>query len=299
MAFCVRQGDFRGQVHGVFSRACNLLTEQGSLFSVTTPTQGNAPNRILVALPPATDFFSWEVKPGTTFRSIGESLLCIGDQAVDLTGCTLWYEAEPGGCRDWLQLRKNLAVLQRHAVLRLPTEGLGRLLLGSPIETEGILARADRACGDLFQALHRTDPQGLVRACANLVGLGPGLTPSGDDFLSGIMLGLYWGTRAAPSTAEFLRQPDWALALDFARTQTNPISFTQIEYASQGRCNEAVTNLLRTLYGYAGKELIIDDIDRVLAIGSTSGCDILAGIGRALVFILASVEIVGDRKESA
>jgi hypothetical protein len=294
----VRQGGFRGEVDGVFSRALNLLAEDGRLFSVTMPALGNAPNRVLVQLPLATDFSSWDVKSGTAFCCIGASLLCVGDQAMDLTGCTIWREAEPCGHRDLRQIRRNLAVLQRHVILQSPPEGLGRLLLGPPPETEWTLTQADRACNALFQALPRTDPQGLVRACSGMVGLGPGLTPSGDDFLTGIMLGLYWGARAAASAADFLRQLEWAPVLDLARNQTNRISFAQIEYASQGRCNEAVTDLLRALCGYAGEDLIISDIDKVLAIGSTSGCDILAGIGRALAFILSD-EIIGGRKESA
>ena len=105
-----------------------------------------------------------------------------------------------------------------------------------------------------------------------LIGLGPGLTPAGDDFVGGAMIAL----RACGTTAGDAEAADrivaWALPL--ARTNTNRISRAHLECAARGEGHEALHDLLCT---FEEKHL-----ERLARIGHTSGLDAAAGALLAL-----------------
>ena len=102
----------------------------------------------------------------------------------------------------------------------------------------------------------------------SLIGLGPGLTPAGDDFVGGAMIAL----RAFDHGALAERIAAWALPL--ARSNTNRISRAHLECAAAGEGHEALHDLLCT---FEGKHL-----ERLARIGHTSGLDAAAGALLAL-----------------
>ena len=109
----------------------------------------------------------------------------------------------------------------------------------------------------------------LVAACRLLGGLGPGLTPSGDDALAGMLL-----------AARLQRPGDEEYLVSLAETvATHEISLAFLRWAARGQSVEAVHRLLLG-DGRAGGEL--------LALGHTSGADLALGLmslwpkGRAL-----------------
>ncbi len=102
----------------------------------------------------------------------------------------------------------------------------------------------------------------------SLIGLGPGLTPAGDDFVGGAMIAL----RAFGECALADRIAGWALPL--ARGRTNRISRAHLECAAQGEGHEALHDLLCS---FEKKHL-----DRLARVGHTSGLDAAAGAMLAL-----------------
>ena len=101
-----------------------------------------------------------------------------------------------------------------------------------------------------------------------LIGLGPGLTPAGDDFVGGAMIAL----RAFGDHKAADRIAGWALPL--ARERTNRISRAHLECAAQGEGHEALHDLLCT---FDKKHL-----ERLARVGHTSGLDAVAGALLAL-----------------
>ena len=101
-----------------------------------------------------------------------------------------------------------------------------------------------------------------------LIGLGPGLTPAGDDFVGGAMIAL----RAFDQADVADRIAAWALPL--ARTNTNRISRAHLECAARGEGHEA----LHAYLGSFGKV----QLEALSRIGHTSGLDAAAGALLAL-----------------
>lgn len=126
---------------------------------------------------------------------------------------------------------------------------------------------------------------GAVSAAEHLVGLGPGLTPSGDDVLAGLLVALrHLGTAAEAPKAVWLA--DWLAATVTydARTRTTPISATLLHCAARG---EACPEAIAVLRGIAGRQPLEPALTALHRIGHTSGADLAQGLDIGLAAVLA------------
>ncbi|NNF46949.1 MAG: DUF2877 domain-containing protein [Desulfofustis sp.] len=111
------------------------------------------------------------------------------------------------------------------------------------------------------------------RACEleQLIGLGYGLTPSGDDFLAGVVMGFHKMQK---------HQEAMLLAHHFynkAHGKTTTISFAFYRALADGRVAEPYMRFLEVI-GREDKTKRENLFDRVTNFGGTSGWDTLAGI---------------------
>jgi hypothetical protein len=106
----------------------------------------------------------------------------------------------------------------------------------------------------------------------SLIGLGPGLTPSGDDFLVGVLT--IFNTRNSPS---FSHKAFCELVVEKAKSLTNEISYMALKKASIGKVRESLIRLIHSLINGTEEDLILS-LNKVLNIGSSSGTDIALGL---------------------
>lgn len=130
--------------------------------------------------------------------------------------------------------------------------------------------RLARYCGagDLARA---------VDAAERIVGLGPGLTPSGDDVLAGLLIALRLLGNAVDGGQRAVWLADWisaAVTAD-AGTRTTALAATLLHCASRGQASAEVAALLR---GLTGLEPALPALRRLLAAGHTSGSDLAWGV---------------------
>lgn len=123
--------------------------------------------------------------------------------------------------------------------------------------------------------LDRSPPR-IWRALAELVGLGPGLTPAGDDYLGGYLAALLHisGDNPRAGTARTLV----ADALGTAPRHTQPLSdFLLGEYRT-GIIPEFLSTCLRTLLHPSTTPQLSRSVRRVLSHGATSGTEMMLGL---------------------
>lgn len=109
-------------------------------------------------------------------------------------------------------------------------------------------------------------------AVLHWLGRGPGLTPSGDDMIAGMITALWFTGEIGPSNAALIRQP----LEDAARHLTTEISAEYLHCACQGTAPGALRDLLVTLdrSDMAGAIAAVGYLRRF---GHTSGMDGLLG----------------------
>jgi hypothetical protein len=130
----------------------------------------------------------------------------------------------------------------------------------------------------LNEAARHGDLQSAVEAAGRLIGLGPGLTPSGDDFLIGFLAGMRIGPPDAVREAFIARFSAEVIHLSI---HTNDISRALLLDAARGDTPECIIALVDSIR--AGQpESIYAAAGSLLATGSTSGADTLFGFLSAL-----------------
>ena len=187
--------------------------------------------------------------------------LAVGDALqVDFGDASNWIprKAPAGGVATAYASLERLRIL---ATRRVPPDGFGYLLDPSRERPLAVEALAGWLAA----------PSGVPVGAAGLIGLGPGLTPSGDDLIGGALCMLHATGRSDVAA----RLAAWGLPL--AKANTNRISFAHLACAAEGECGEAVNDAIVALV--AGGEV---DLGRIAAIGHTSGWDALAGAVLAL-----------------
>jgi hypothetical protein len=257
----LREQRFRGRVHSVFQRVVNLQRDDGELFTIACRDLDDAPNTLVLQ---SAGFARSGMAPGDAFETV-EGHIGIGEWArIDPDDATGWDPQLPSYPQDDARLRANLALargqLARH---RLGLAG------HAAAAASDLLARYARA---LCLALRGGDVEAACTTAKALVGLGPGLTPSGDDFLVGFFAVLH----LPRSPGEVFTSVCLAVLSDVER-RTNAISAAALKAAAQGRVRASLHALIRELV--AGERAGVEAaLARVLAIGSSSGADIAGGV---------------------
>lgn len=121
------------------------------------------------------------------------------------------------------------------------------------------------------------DLAGAVEIAEDLVGLGPGLTPSGDDVLSGLLIALRLLGGVIPGGTKAVWLADWlgAAVTSFAGDRTTALSATLLHCAARG---QAAAEVAAVLHGFAGQEPLLPAIRKLLVTGRTSGADLAWGL---------------------
>jgi hypothetical protein len=132
-----------------------------------------------------------------------------------------------------------------------------------------------------------------VRAAAALIGLGAGLTPGGDDVLSGLLIGLHATGRSGPA------RPFGARLLDSARKRTTALSADLLRLAARGDACLEVLAVLQALHqppesrGPDGTgDRLRTELHRLLSVGHTSGADLTTGLALGLRYGMTEQHMV-------
>ena len=280
--------DEHGSVLAVFRRSLYVEMSNGRLACVGGLLLGDGPLNARCDVPDGLSFDDGELEPGEDARTSG-SVLLVGDRfAFEIADAMPWRPPPaPDPSSDTME--RGLDRLCGAASAFSHDIGLGRLVLDPAFHPNGenlVLDRAAAAVAVLMDWLHRLvdDPVGVPDPAGDaevLIGLGGGLTPSGDDWVGGAMIALKTLGRADVAR----RVAGWVLPL--AQARTGKISIAHLAAAAAGEGAAALHEAIRAICTDDGPGLdtALRDID---AIGHTSGWDALAGAVVAISSCCAS-----------
>jgi hypothetical protein len=114
------------------------------------------------------------------------------------------------------------------------------------------------------------------KVVSQLIGLGSGLTPSGDDILLGLLAGFSLNQGSGLIQKSSLDQIK--KEIQFHLKQTNIISQNYLRYATQGYFSSGIIDLLMGFSQSKNKAYLKDCVLNILKTGHTSGYDIMVGL---------------------
>ena len=234
-------------------RVVNLEDARGRVWAIVHPSIGNGPFHIVLAEP--VEFAALE--PDAAARWDGRTLT-VGDWRMHASAAIVW---DP-----FLARTPHSIPAASWGAARRCTQAI---LAASPLLQDmdaHTWARLRQGVNLLHAARQVEDMAGLREAAARLAGLGPGLTPAGDDVLLGFM------------AREWIQYPtsrnhsqNRALASAWAASgKTTRISRAWLDHAAAGRFAEPWHDL-RTAMAAADEEALCRAMARIAGIGATSG----------------------------
>ena len=274
-------GIFDGQVHSVFRRVVNVRLGDGALLTLYAGSDESAPpGAITIAAPPGFDF-SRHVTPSSAISCRAGVLRIEGSGvSVDLRRaqhCDPQSIEVPVGAVDkeygasWQTAWRCLIAAGGDAGLVVTLNG--RRPAGSLDAALSSLAR--QAVPHLLDAVRTCDIDAAMRAAARLVGAGPGLTPSGDDFLAGFLVGMRQTVQNQAQLA-FVDALGRELAILYGDSGDIPRAY--LTHAAAGRVARPLATLARSIGNGADDGAIKIATVAALHIGHSSGADATFGL---------------------
>lgn len=261
------------RVESAFAEAVNLVTPQGAIFALVSPRVGNGPLNALVSHPQALA----AVQPGAQMRGDGQWLALDERWRLALAPAAQWNPIPDYTrlARGPQAVRRNLAALPGFLAQHAPPASLAapRPASGWPAAAL-VQAQARQLAASLLHSYRQGDLDQIAACAGRLAGLGPGLTPAGDDWLAGWLVGLHAAAALAKGNPPLPPEAVGQAVLASARTTRLSLAFLQA--AADGAAAEPWHALLATLPAAAPGPLQ-KAAAAIIRTGATSGADMLAG----------------------
>lgn len=275
VGYAVPRRDFLAEVHSAFTSAANLrLTHGGRLITLVAFQEADLPQGIRLNTPAQFSFSG--LARGAAVACRDGFLRCQGSPLVaDLRRAKRW--------------KCNLAALEltlNAPALRAAWECAAELFAAQKRRGQAEPAVAgveiERLATTLTAAAKDLDAGGAGSAAAGLVGLGPGLTPAGDDFLVGFLAGLWSSAGGNAGRLHFLA--GLGRKVDRLSGRTNDISREYLRHAARGQVSGRLNALAEAIGRAESPDRLREVTAASLEVGHLSG---LAATGGLLLGLAA------------
>jgi hypothetical protein len=200
--------------------------------------------------------------PAGAPAEVGGGRIVVGDLAVSAAA---WWNPRP-------KLPSLRPALLPEGVRQLRNSLYGEGVPHSAFTLPGLPTGPGGPLAALRGAVRRADLEAALRTATRLIGLGPGLTPAGDDVMAGTIAGLV--LLGHPAAERFA-----AGVYSLAAGRTTELSRALLRHAACGRVSGEYAAVL---HGLVGERPLAPAVAALLATGATSGRAMALGLCTAI-----------------
>jgi hypothetical protein len=271
------------RVHSIFHTSVNLVTPDDNLITMVTASRDVIPMGLTLDV---IEPFEWPFLVDDSVEYTGFPML-----AVPSCQCRI----ELQDARRWVPYLQNvkygntkarLRALNRLKTIVAKHDSLGIASLVNMLDTWENVSVAD--CDNVYcrfilhdmvlflQAVKRQDWHAAGRQATMLIGFGPGLTPSCDDFMAAVLLSLFYD-----DSVKKTQQTELSVFMDHvvsaAKKQTTLVSASMIQHAAEGKASGLYLSVLGALLE-GDANALENAATNALQFGASSGSDFLFGL---------------------
>lgn len=275
--------DRKAEIHSIFKSTVNILSDDGKFIPIVINDKPMSP--FSIKLGTITDFKEMDIQIGekiilTKDYLKGEKINIfyahaeIWDDSINLTQNTVSLES----------LKLKLSIIKEYIREKGNKEGIFELMQIIPYDLyegkEDNLDSSQLFIKDRFikfiKAFTNNDIEEINILSKKIIGFGPGLTPSMDDFLSGMMISNLYISHCLKFNIEHAYKINHQIVNNI-ENKTTRVSEEMLKQSSIGETNEDIRNLMISIISFNNNGLK-GLLDRVIKFGHSSGTDILCGI---------------------
>ena len=300
----LKGGILQGHVHSVFKNACNI--ECDDLF-ITLLSKGKnmSPMSVVIENLEQVDFNFLNIIQGSKFEFTESEIYCTQKNLyITMTNAKKWSsrtEIITSKCSE-KQLLDNINILEQALLKFGKFKGMGPLvnmlycklpeLKLSPFNECNTLDKSFEFIKDRFLkfilGVVKVNMDEIGDIAGRVIGFGCGLTPSIDDFISGLMTAyIYVGSYYELNRVRIYEFNSKIISLGLHKTTR--VSSEMLKHSSVGEINEAVQKLIASILNCDDEEnerSIIKALREVIGYGETSGTDTALGIYMGLRILI-------------
>lgn len=279
----VPRDNFNATIQSVFDSSLNLrLAHEGRLVTILISDHYDLPQGIRldkkIPLPYLTPSTSLMANVGSHASCRGGILRFDSSTlTIDLRCAPVWKcrvrelntnMRSSTAQKAWSTVLDLLIKGQRLKSTEIIADDLFQLDVGSPLSQ-----RMSEPVIQLINSAEQFDVQGSTNAAEKMIGLGPGVTPSGDDILIGFLAALWSMAGQNGAQLSFIRS--FGNEIMQLAKQTSEISRTYLYHAAQGQFSSSLSALAEAIATGDGVEHATGEAIRV---GHSSGMDSVTGL---------------------
>ncbi|MBN6206049.1 DUF2877 domain-containing protein [Ralstonia pickettii] len=270
-------GEQIGKVHSVFKRVVNFITHDGTfLFSIAKSDVIQSPRMMKTSDNQGFIRMYSTLQPGNLVCLIENKQLKVNNWQLDFSNARMW-----NGDIDKLNKNKpkitmsHLSLINNFIYKNGETRGIFSAWksFNDPSWNVPEEVRKDLYYAHFLTGLELLEQEvkdiKLERFIGRFVGAGVGLTPSGDDFLTGLLAA--WQYFDFSLYKDFAIHPDALMKKIYGRT--TDVSYFMLKHCIEGEVNQVILDIMENLDGCP-----VHHLQEALKIGSTSGTDMLIGL---------------------
>lgn len=245
-----------GVIHSVFNHAINILV-QNELYSILDIENGDFPNTIIVKPSKRGGFQNIGIEPNLPV-GFSQQCLILGNQLqIDFENSMIYSEKMDISAEilDITEIKKNLEVAAAEGNIQAKNQGLGifwkfitQILYDKSEDISNFPVLQKKAHGLLKYLIRgiRDRNIGLVKSTTSeLSGLGIGLTPSGDDLLTGLVAAFKILGSKTNNSSYYSQIAD--LVLMSSTGKTNAIAYQMLLSATRQEIMSGLANYISAL----------------------------------------------------
>ena len=269
----------KGVIFGAISRGIFIKTDSRWLIFISYEPY---PGPLTINVPAARDA-GIVLEPGEQVDIASGRLTLKEDELVITTQHLSTWQPVPTGLADYPSsgLQRRLVAAAEIVTSSGKTNGLSVLLpYWMPIQGQARKGPEQMAhwYEIILNLVRNTNVIQSPASIIELLGAGPGLTPSGDDFTIGFLLTLNRWQHVLPASIDLDKFNQQVVSAAYQKTTT--LSANLIECAAQGLADQRLVNALDWLV--AGKLDNLQAVEDLLSWGNSSGGDAFVGFVVAL-----------------
>lgn len=290
---CLQKNQLKGQVHSIFDNSFNVLDESDQLITFLGPSKPMSPNSIKIR--EKCSFLDSDIRQGQKLTFLKDHVL-IEDSGIKIyyEEASLWDKKpllDVGLKRESMEnVFKKLNKMGDFIAKEGKKDGIVPLLKTLNSRIKGIetlfdnnmpLSKREEFIRERFLSFIDSyiieDLDDISLKTSNIVGFGIGLTPSMDDFLSGIMVSRVYLSAYLNHDLTKAYEINKSI-IKHIKNKTTLVSQEMMIHSSKGEVNEDLRNLMVSFVTDNSIEDFYQNLKKVSDIGETSGTDMISGI---------------------
>ncbi|WP_130806133.1 DUF2877 domain-containing protein [Senegalia massiliensis] len=282
--YFLKEKNIQGDIHSIFDKVVNIQSDNGTLYTISNNKTDNAP-------------YTLKVDYNGSFKDIvfedqniikNKDNLFIGNIEIDLSSAELWnVEREKIQSFSTEYIKKNIGIFNMMIQSMGSSGGCKyyylKNFLGIENNSDSLIERElSKKIDDFYMKIKQDNIQ--ETDIRGLIGLGMGLTPSGDDFLTGFMAAI---TIFNKNNDLFHKIKD-LIPLD--TKSTTDVSRAMLKAATQEKFREYLNDFIYSFL-YNNSDKYLKSFKNLLTIGSSSGTDMSIGVVLGFLFTIDENEM--------